>query len=201
MEPRGYKDDLRKVILDMAQKELENYVSQKGAQKYFEGNVDKVINENIKKFNQGIGVNKTYSRIIRHGAYQENMSSIARTIKKEELFKSKNELVKFARYLGLNVNMKASYNQILKKVAGHIYNNRDSYAKKYMVYKRGTDEFILEPEQIKSDLIESYRSKAREDMKSIAKLLNIRVDEEDGAEDIRKKVINSIIKDKLSRNK
>ena len=29
MESRYYKDDLKKMILDMAHKELENYVSQK----------------------------------------------------------------------------------------------------------------------------------------------------------------------------
>lgn len=199
MEPRGYKDDLRKVILDMVQKELENYVSNKGAQKYFEGNVDKVINENIKKVNQGIGVNKTYSRVIRHGAYQENMSSIARSIKKEELFKNKNELAKFAEYLGVDVNVKTSYNQMLRKISTHIYKNRDTYAKRYMIYQRNNQEFVLEPEKIKKDLIESYRSKTREDMRSIAKLLEIKVEEEDGAEDIRKKVINSIIKGKLSK--
>ena len=34
-------------------------------------------------------------------------------------------------------------------------------------------------------------------MRSIARLLNIKVDEEDGAEDIRKKVINYIIKEKV----
>lgn len=199
MEPRGYKDDLRKVILDMIQNELENYVSNKGAQKYFEGNLDKVINDNIKKMNQGIGVNKTYSRIIRHGAYQENMSSIARSIKKEELFKSKNELVKFAKYLGVDVNTKTSYNQILRKISTHIYRNRDTYAKRYMVYQRNNQEFVLEPEKIKKDLIDSYKSKTREDMRSIAKLLDIQIDKEDGAEEIRKKVINSIIKGKLTK--
>ena len=49
MESRYYKDDLKDMILNMAHKEIENYVSQKGAQKYFEGNVDKVINNYIKK--------------------------------------------------------------------------------------------------------------------------------------------------------
>ena len=49
MESRYYKDDLKDMILDMAHKEIENYVSQKGAQKYFEGNIDKVINNYIKK--------------------------------------------------------------------------------------------------------------------------------------------------------
>ena len=49
MESRYYKDDLKDMILDMAHKELGNLLSQKGAQKYFEGNIDKVINNYIKK--------------------------------------------------------------------------------------------------------------------------------------------------------
>ena len=67
----------------------------------------------------------------------------------------------------------------------------------YVLYKRNSEEYVLEPEKIKKDLIESYRSKTREDMKSIAKLLDINVVDEDGAEDIRKKVINYIIKEKV----
>lgn len=197
MEPRGYKEDLRNMILDMAHKELENYASQKGAQKYFEGNIDKIIDENIKRINQGIGVNRVYSRVLKQSSYQENISSVARSIKKEELFKSKNELVKFARHLGINVTMKTSYNQILRKVSSHIYANRGAYSKKYVSYKRGESEYILEPDKIKTDLIESYRSKTRDEMRSIARLLDIEVEDEDGAEDIRKKVINFIIKDKL----
>lgn len=199
MEPRGYKEDLRKMILDMAHKELENYVSQKGAHKYFEGNIDKVINENIKRTNKGIGVNSVYSRILKSSSYQENISSIAKTIRQEEIFKSKNELVKFARHLGINANMKNSYNQILRKVSSHIYSNRNNYSRKYVSYKRGKDEYILEPDKIKDELIESYRSKTREDMRSIARLLDISVDDEDRAEDIRKKVINYIIKEKIAK--
>ena len=38
-------------------------------------------------------------------------------------------------------------------------------------------------------------------MKSIAKILNIDTKEEEGAEDIRKKIINNIIKQKLKKNK
>ncbi|WP_042275739.1 hypothetical protein [Faecalimicrobium dakarense] len=201
MDERGYKDNLRKLILDMAQKELDSYVSQKGVQKYFDGNVDKIINENIKKFNQGIGVNRVYSKVLKNGANQENISSVARSIKGEELFKSKNELVKFAKHLGINVNMKSSYNQILRKVSNHIYSNRNSYSKRYVSYKRGDEEYILEPEKMKIDLIESYKSKTRNDMRSIAKLLNINVKEDDGAEEIRKKVINYIMKEKLSKSK
>ena len=199
MDERGYKENLRKMILDMAQKELDNYASQKGVQKYFEGNVDKIISENIKKVTQGIGVNKNYLRVLKKGAYQESISSVAKTIKSEEIFKSKNELVKFARYLGINVNIKNSYNQMLRKVSTYIYSNRNEYSKKYFSYKRGEDEYILEPEKIKSDLIESYKSKARNDMRSIAKLLDIKTTDEDGAEDIRRKVINYIMKEKISK--
>lgn len=201
MDERGYKENLRKMILDMAQKELDSYLSQKGVQKYFEGNVDKVINENIKKINQGIGVNRVYSRILKKGSNQDKLSLVAKTIKAEALFKSKNELVKFAKYLGININMKSSYNQILRKTSSYIYSNRNIYDKKYVSYKRGEEEYILEPEKIKTDLIESYKSKTRNDMRSIAKLLNINVEEEDGAEEIRKKVINYIMKEKLTKSK
>ena len=38
-------------------------------------------------------------------------------------------------------------------------------------------------------------------MKAIAKLLEVDIDEEEGAEDIRKYIINSIIKEKLRKNK
>ena len=185
------------MILDMAHKELENYVSQKGAQKYFEGNIDKVINDYIKKISKDSNVNKTYLKVLKKGAYQENMVSVAKILRSQELFKSKGELIKFANYLGVKVNKKNSYSQILKKVSKHIYTNRGSYSKKYVFYKRNSQEYVLEPEKIKKDLIESYKSKTREDMKSIAKLLDIKIIEEDSAEDIRKKVINYIIKEKV----
>ena len=197
MESRYYKDDLKNMILDMAHKELENYVSQKGAQKYFEGNIDKVINDYIKKISKESNINKTYLKVLKNGAYQENVVSVAKILRSQELFKSKGELMKFANYLGVKVNKKNSYSQILKKVSKHIYTNRGSYSKKYVFYKRNSQEYVLEPEKIKKDLIESYKSKTREDMKSIAKLLDIKTIEEDSAEDIRKKVINYIIKEKV----
>lgn len=199
MESRYYKDDLKDMILDMAHKELENYVSQKGAQKYFEGNIDKVINDYVKKISKDSNIQKTYLKVLKHGAYQENMVSVAKIIRDQGLFKSKEELIKFAGYLGVSVNHKSSYNQILKKISKHIYSNRGSYSKKYVFYRRNSQEYVLEPEKIKKDLIESYKSKTREDMKSIAKLLNIKIVEEDSAEDIRKKVINYIIKEKVAK--
>ena len=197
MEPRSYKDDIKGMILDMAHKEIENYVSQKGAQKYFEGNIDKVLDNYIKKISKDTNTRKTYLKILKYGAYQDNIIAISKMIRHQELFKSKNELVKFANYLGLQVNSKSSYGQILKRVSRHIYNNRNSYGKRYVVYQRNSKEYIVEPELIKKDLIESYKSKTREDMRSIAKLLNIKVGEEDSAEDIRRKVINYIIKEKV----
>lgn len=201
MDERGIKNELRDLILDMAQKELDNYVSQKGIKKYFEGNIDKIINENMKKFSQSIEINKVYLRVLKRSSNQDNASSIARIIKNEDIFKAKNELVKFARYLGLNANIKQSYNQILRKIANHIYLNKSIYSSKYISYKRGDKEYILEPDKIKEDLIESYKSKTRNDMRNIAKLLDLNTDEEDSAEEIRRKVINYIMKEKLSRNK
>ena len=201
MVERVYKENLKRMILEMAQDEISNYSSQKGVQKYFEGNIDKIINENIKNYLDDISVNKIYSKILKRGSSQENVQSVARVIKSEELFKSKNELVKFARYLGINVNAKSSYTQTLKRISNYIYLNRKEYSEKYVLYRNGDEECILEPEKIKLDLIESYKSKTRKDMKSIARLLDINVEDEESAEDIRRKVINYIMKEKLTKKK
>ena len=201
LEERVYKENLKRMILEMAQDEISNYSSQKGVQKYFEGNIDKIINENIKNYLDDISVNKIYSKILKRGSSQENVQSVARVIKSEELFKSKNELVKFARYLGINVNAKSSYTQTLKRISNYIYLNRKKYSEKYVLYRNGDEECILEPEKIKLDLIESYKSKTRKDMKSIARLLDINVEDEESAEDIRRKVINYIMKEKLTKKK
>ena len=197
MEERVYKENLKRMILEMAQDEISNYSSQKGVQKYFEGNID----ENIKNYLDDISVNKIYSKILKRGSSQENVQSVARVIKSEELFKSKNELIKFARYLGINVNAKSSYTQTLKRISNYIYLNRKEYSEKYVLYRNGDEECILEPEKIKLDLIESYKSKTRKDMKSIARLLDINVEDEESAEDIRRKVINYIMKEKLTKKK
>lgn len=201
MEERVYKENLKKMILEMAEKEISNYSSQKGVRKYFEGNVDKVINESIKKYSEDISINKLYAKILKRGSSQGNISAVARIIKSEELFRSKNELIKFANYLGINVNAKKSYTQTLKMISNYIYLNRKEYSEKYIYYSRGNEEYILEPERIKKELIESYKSKTRNDMKSIAKLLDINVEEEEDAEDIRKKVINYIMKEKITKKK
>ena len=187
MEERIYKENLKEMILEMAQKEISNYSSQKGVRKYFEGNVDKIINENIRNYSEDIIINKIYSKILKRSSSQVNITSIAKVIKSEDLFKSKNELVKFANYLGINLNSKNSYNHILKVICNYIYSNRKVYSEKYIYYySRGNEEYILEPERIKTELIESYKSKTRNDMKSIARLLDITVEEDESAEDIRK---------------
>lgn len=196
MESRGYKEDLKKWYLIWPTKNL-RVMYHKKEQKYFEGNLDKIINNNIKKFNQSIGLNRVYLKMLKKCAYQESVTSISRTIKKEALFKSKKELFAFSEYLKLDINKRLSYNQILRKISRYIYYNRSSYAQKYVVFKRGDEEYLLEPEKIKDELISSYRSKTREDMRSIAKLLDIEVEDDYNAEDIRKKVINYIIKEKL----
>ena len=201
MESRTYKDNFRNLILVMVQQELENYVSQRGAKKYFETNVDKVIDENIKKVRTRKDNENLYLKILTYGSYQDNIVSIGKLIKKQELFKSKQQIYNFARYLNLNVNKKLSYNQMLKIISKYIYDNRDLYSSKYVIYKRANNEYVVEPNVVKEDLIKSYKSKTREEMQTIAKLLDVDINENEGAEDIRKKIINNIIKDKLRKHK
>ena len=174
----------------------------KGVQKkYFETNVDKVIDENIKKIRTRKDNENLYLKILTYGSYQDNIVSIGKLIKKQELFKSKQQIYNFARYLNLNVNKKLSYNQMLKIISKYIYDNRDLYSSKYVIYKRANNEYVVEPNVVKEDLIKSYKSKTREEMQTIAKLLDVDINENEGAEDIRKKIINNIIKDKLRKHK
>ena len=201
MESRTYKDNFRNLILDMVQQELENYVSQRGAKKYFETNVDKVIDENIKKVRTRKDNENLYLKILTYGSYQDNIVSIGKLIKKQEMFKSKQQIYNFARYLNLNVNKKLSYNQMLKIISKYIYDNRDLYSSKYVIYKRANNEYVVEPNVVKEDLIKSYKSKTREEMQTIAKLLDVDINENEGAEDIRKKIINNIIKCKHNLKK
>ena len=201
MESRTYKDNFRNLILDMVQKEFDNYVSQRGAKKFFEANVDKVIDENIQKVRTRKDNENLYLKILTYGSYQDNIVSIGKLIKKQELFKSKQQIYNFARYLNLNVNKKLSYNQMLKIISKYIYDNRDLYSSKYVIYKRANNEYVVEPNIVKEDLIKSYKSKTREEMQTIAKLLDVDINENEGAEDIRKKIINNIIKDKLRKHK
>ena len=200
MESRTYKDNFRNLILDMVQQELENYVSQRGAKKYFETNVDKVIDENIKKIRTRKDNENLYLKILTYGSYQDNIVSIGKLIKKQELFKSKQQIYNFARYLNLNVNKKLSYNQMLKIISKYIYDNRDLYSSKYVIYKRANNEYVVEPNVVKEDLIKSYKSKTREEMQTIAKLLDVDINENEGAEDIRKKIINNIINKHIVNN-
>ena len=201
LEDRVYKENLKRTILEMAQEEISNYPSQKAVKKYFESNIDKIINENIKSYLEDTNENKLYSKILKIGSSQENIQSVAKVIKSDGLLKSKNELIKFAKYLGIDINIKCSYIQILKRISNYIYLNRKEYSKRYVFYRSEDKEYILEPEKIKIDLIESYKFKTRNDMKSIAKLLNINVDDEDCAEDIRRKVINYIMREKITKKK
>ncbi|MBU5335266.1 hypothetical protein [Intestinibacter bartlettii] len=201
MESRTYKDNFRNLILDMVQKELDNYVSQRGAKLFFEANVDRVIDENVQRVQTRKNNENMYLKMLTYGSYQENLISIGKLIKKQELFKSKQELYNFAKYLNLNVNKKLSYNQMLRMISKYIYDNRDLYSNRYVIYKRADKEYIVNPKDVKDDLIESYKSKTREEMKVIAKLLDVEIDEDEGAEDIRKKIINNIIKVKLKKNK
>lgn len=201
MESRKYNDDLKKIILDMTQEELQKSLSNKGSFRYIEGKVSSIIDENLDEFNDEKVNVQVYKKVIKKGACQENITEVGKIIKSEELFKSKAELIKFARYLNLGINNKQSYKLIIKKLANHIYLNKDEYNQRYAYYFKDDKEYVLEPENIKMQLIETYKSRARNDMKSIARILNIETNEDEGAEDIRKKVINCIIKDKLSKIK
>ena len=199
MDERGYRENLKKIIIELAQEDIKNYASQKGIMKYVESNVEKVIEKNIKEYNIEQSSNVKYLKVLKRSSNQDTIIKIAKSIRMEDDFKKKTELIQLANYLNLKVNKKQSYNQILRKIASNIYINNKGYTDNYVLYRKEEKEYYLDPEKIKMELLENYKSKTRNDMKSIAKLLNIELEEENSAEEIRKKVINYIIKEKISK--
>ena len=199
MDERGYKENLKKIVIKLAQEDIKNYASQKGIMKYVESNVEKVIEKNIKEYNIEQSSNVKYLKVLKRSSNQDTIIKIAKSIRMEDDFKKKTELIQLANYLNLKVNKKQSYNQILRKIASNIYINNKGYTDNYVLYRKEEKEYYLDPEKIKMELLENYKSKTRNDMKSIAKLLNIELEEENSAEEIRKKVINYIIKEKISK--
>ncbi len=195
MEDRNFKDDLKSALFSAFENELNNYVSQRGIQKYFDVNIDKIISENIKRLDNDKRL--IYKKVLRKGSEYIKISSIANIIKSEPLLRDKNELIFFGKYLNMNFNKNISYNQILKRISRYIKKNREEYSKKYFIYRIKDEEYAIEPNFIKEEILNRYKKKTKNDMISIAKLLNINISTDDNAENIRRKIISFIVKEKL----
>ena len=195
MEDRNFKDDLKSALFSAFENELNNYVSQRGIQKYFDVNIDKIISENIKRLDNDKRL--IYKKVLRKGSEYIKISSIANIIKSEPLLRDKNELIFFFFFLNMNFNKNISYNQILKRISRYIKKNREEYSKKYFIYRIKDEEYAIEPNFIKEEILNRYKKKTKNDMISIAKLLNINISTDDNAENIRRKIISFIVKEKL----
>jgi hypothetical protein len=196
----NYKQDLKNVLMDLAQKELQNYVAKKGTLKYVEENVDKVINKNLKKLSKSLNTNNVYDKLIERCAYQDNIHDIMRIIRNEKHLRSKSEIIKLARYLNINVTSKNSYKIITKKIAHHIHRQRDHIIRGYSFYEeRGIDR-VLDPEEIRSELINEYKSKEREKLETIANSFDMDVYEDENEEELKRRIISYIIKEKIRKD-
>lgn len=195
MEDRAFKENLRGILISTIEDELKDYLSQRGIQRYFDMNIDKIISENIKKTDKD--KKYIYNKVLKKSSEHIKISSIANTIKSEPLLRDKKELIFFGNYLNLKLNKNISYNQILKRISSYIKKNREEYSRKYFIYRLKDEEYVVEPKFIKEEIINRYKKKTKNDMISIAKILNIDISNIDDAEDIRRKIITCIVKEKL----
>jgi hypothetical protein len=196
----NYKKDLKNILMELAQKELQSYVAKKGTLKYVEQNVDKVINQNLKKLSKSLNTNNVYDRLIEKCAYQDNIHDIMRIIRNEKHLRSKSEIIKLAKYLNISVTNKNSYKIITKKIAHHIHRKRDHIIRGYSLYEeRGIDR-VLDPEEIRYELINEYKSKQRESLESVANSFDIDVYEDESEEDLKRRIISYIIKEKIRKD-
>lgn len=189
--------ELEKMILDMAYQEIQGYTSSKGSEKLLKSNLEKIIENHIYYFDSYSKNTKKYMAFLKKCSYNKSVVEISKLIKKEQFFRTRKDLYSFAKYLNLEIKDKISYKQLIRQISNHIYSNKKFFSQKYFLINRGNNEYILEPEIIKEDLVNSYKSKTRNDMKNLAKLLNVDTDSENDAEDIRVKIINSIVRSKL----
>jgi len=196
LDERGYRENIQKLVFSLLDKEVNNFISQKGLHKYLNGNLDKIINKNL---NSLMGNERVYLRVLKRSSEQLRINSVAKIIKNEKILREKKELIEFARYLKINISNKSSYTQVLKKVTKYIYQNRQNYSNKYVFYKRGEQEYILKPHLIKDEILKDYKQKTKNDILSVAKTLNVEVDENLKTEEIRKEIIKSIVKEKIKR--
>ena len=111
MEERVYKENLKRMILEMAQDEISNYSSQKGVQKYFEGNIDKIINENIKNFDT-LQEGKKLMKIAcatKGNLFEEFQEIISEVEKIDKIVKSEAERLNIKRVLCHNDTYEPNY--------------------------------------------------------------------------------------------
>lgn len=191
------KEDLKQVIISIFENDFSDYVSNKGILKYFENNIEKIVKNFIKS--QENSKELIYKRVLKNSSEYVKISSIAMAIKSENLLKNRKELILFGNYLNLSFNPRLSYNQVLKKISKHIQQNRESYSNKYFMYRSSDEVYALEIENVKQELIKTYKDKTRNDMLNLSKIFKVKVDENDSAEVIRKKIITHIMKEKIKK--
>lgn len=201
MERRNnYKHELKNLLLQFTQKELESYLAKKGTIKYVEHNVDKVIHQNLKKLSNSLNTNKVYDRLIEKCAYQDSIHDIIRIIRNEKHLRSRAEIIKLAKYLNIQVTHKTSYKIVVRKVAHHIHKHRDHIIRGYSLYEERGGNLPLDTEEIRYELINEYKSKKRENLESVAKLFDVDVYEDESEEELRRRVISYIINEKIRKN-
>jgi len=196
----NFKKELQNILMELAQKELQSYVAKKGTLKYVEENVDKVINQNLKKLSKSLNTNRVYDRLIEKCAYQDSIQDIVKIIKNEKSLRSKSEIFKLAKYLNIGVTNKNSYKVVVRKIAHHIYKQRDHIIRGYSFYEERGENVLLDPEEIRHELINEYKSKQREGLESVANAFDIGVYEDESEEDLRRRIIGYIIKEKIKKN-
>ena len=196
----NFKKEIKNLLMDLAQKELQGYVSKKGTIKYVESNVDKIINDNIKKLSKSLNSNKVYDRLIEKCAYQDNVHEIMRIIRSEKNLRSKSEIIKLAKYLNISVTGKSSYKVLVKRISHHIYKQRDYIIRGYSVYEERGESTLLNPSEIRNQVINEYKSKQRENLESVANLFDIGVYEDESEEELRKRIVSYIVKEKIRKN-
>lgn len=197
MDERRYKENLKKIILEMAESEMNNAKNKKNIRKYCESNLDRVVEKVLDKMDLESEI--IYLKILKKASEKEKLSVIIRFLKSQSVLRSRKQIVEFAKYLDIELKSSYSYNQIIVKVAKNIYLNKNMCSRNYAYYRKDNKDYVLEVDKVKDELIKEYKLKTKNDILSISKIVGIEIDENENLESIRRKIINHIIKEKLKK--
>lgn len=195
MDERRYKENLKKTILEMAESEINNTKNKKNIRKYCESNLDRIVEKVLYKMDLESEI--IYLKILKKASEKEKLSVIIRFLKSQSILRSRKQMVDFSRYLDIKLKSSYSYNQMVVKVAKYIYLNKNMCSRNYAYYRKGNKDYVLEIDKVKDELIKEYKLKTKNDILAISKIIGVEIDENENLEDIRRRLINHIIKEKL----
>ncbi|MDR0879518.1 MAG: hypothetical protein LBN09_02315 [Clostridioides sp.] len=193
MEIDEGRQQLKQAVIELVNKGKGNYSAKKSINKYIQSNIDSVLEYKLSNYKENKDKNLHYKKVLKQCTYQKNINSVAKVLRGQKSFRKKEELLEFSNFIGFELGEKKSYSALIKELSAYIFDDIDSYSRRFFYLKKGGNKYLLDAEDIKEELSKGYKEKSRAKMVKLAKNLNVDVCRDDTAEDIRFMLISRIL--------